>query len=65
MSRRFGTAAPIRITALAPWLLVALLLLGIGWNFGFVGGSALLTDCLPAGERVRGGDPIVLLAGGA
>ena len=29
------------------WLLVSLLLLGVGWNFSFVGGSALLTDCLP------------------
>jgi MFS family permease len=35
------------------WLLAALLLLGIGWNLGFVGGSALLTDSLPAHERVR------------
>jgi MFS family permease len=35
------------------WLLLALLLLGIGWNFGFVGGSALLTDSLPPAERVR------------
>jgi MFS family permease len=36
-----------------PRLLTALLLLGVGWNFGFVGGSALLTDSIPAGDRVR------------
>ena len=36
-----------------PRLLVALLLLGLGWNLGFVGGSALLTDSIPAAERVR------------
>lgn len=34
-------------------LLASLLLLGVGWNFGFVGGSALLTDSIPTGERVR------------
>ena len=35
------------------WLLTALLLLGIGWNLGFVGGSALLTDSVTPAERVR------------
>jgi MFS family permease len=35
------------------WLLAALLLLGIGWNLGFVGGSALLTDSVSPSERVR------------
>ena len=36
-----------------PLVLVSLLLLGIGWNLGFVGGSALLTDSVPAAERTR------------
>lgn len=36
-----------------PRLLASLLLLGVGWNLGFVGGSALLTDSVPAGDRVR------------
>jgi MFS family permease len=36
-----------------PALLASLLLLGVGWNLGFVGGSALLTDSVPASERVR------------
>jgi MFS family permease len=33
--------------------LVALFLLGVGWNLGFVGGSALLTDSVPHADRVR------------
>jgi hypothetical protein len=33
--------------------LVALFLLGVGWNLGFVGGSALLTDSVAQGNRVR------------
>jgi len=36
-----------------PQLLASLLLLGIGWNLGFVGGSALLTDSVTPAERVR------------
>jgi MFS family permease len=32
---------------------VALLLLGLGWSFGFVGASALLTESTPHAERVR------------
>lgn len=32
---------------------VALILLGIGWNFGFVGATALLTASYPAHERGR------------
>ena len=31
----------------------ALLLLGLGWNFGFVAGSALLTDSVPESDCVR------------
>jgi MFS family permease len=29
----------------------ALILLGIGWNFGFIGGTTLLTDCYRQSER--------------
>lgn len=32
-------------------LAVALFLLGLGWNYGFVAGSALLTEALRPGER--------------
>jgi MFS family permease len=34
-------------------LAVALFLLGLGWNFCYVGGSTLLSDCLSQGERAR------------
>ena len=34
-------------------LTVALFLLGLGWNFGFVAGSALLTDSVPDADRIR------------
>jgi MFS family permease len=35
------------------WLAVALFFLGLGWNFCFVSGSALLSDVLRAEERGR------------
>jgi MFS family permease len=34
-------------------LAVALFLLGLGWNFGYVGGSSLLADALQGEERAR------------
>ncbi len=39
-------------TALIP-LLAALFLLGVGWNFAYVAGSALLADQLSPGERAK------------
>ncbi len=39
-------------TKVAP-LAFALFLLGLGWNFCYVGGSTLLSDCLSPGERAR------------
>jgi MFS family permease len=35
-----------------PLLFVALWLLGLGWSFGLIGGSALLTESVPADNRV-------------
>ena len=32
---------------------VALILLGLGWNFGFIGGTTLLTDCYRPSERAK------------
>ncbi len=32
---------------------VALILLGVGWNFGFIGATALVTDCYRPEERAR------------
>jgi MFS family permease len=34
-------------------LIVALALLGLGWNFGLVGGTALVTDAVPLAQRAR------------
>ena len=64
---RFGkekvTAAGLLLTALAAsvglsglsvahfW--IALVLLGVGWNFGFIGATALVTDCYRPEERVK------------
>lgn len=64
---RFGketiTATGLLLTAIAAivglsglsvahfWL--ALVLLGIGWNFGFIGATALVTDCYRPEERVK------------
>jgi MFS family permease len=39
-------------TEVAP-LAFALFLLGLGWNFCYVGGSTLLSDCLSQAERAR------------
>ncbi|MEZ2405903.1 MFS family permease [Bosea sp. OAE752] len=47
-------AAIIGLTGLSVghfWL--ALVLLGIGWNFGFIGATALVTDCYRPEERVK------------
>lgn len=33
-------------------MFVGLFLLGVGWNFAFVAGSALLTECLPVNYRL-------------
>jgi len=32
---------------------VTLILLGLGWNFGFIGGTTLLTDCYRPAEREK------------
>ena len=46
------------LAALAPpesmgLLTLALALLGLGWNFGLVGGTALITDAVPLSDRAR------------
>jgi MFS family permease len=49
-------------------LSLALILLGLGWNFGVVSGTALLTDCTPLRERARvqgKADLLVQLSGAA
>jgi MFS family permease len=32
---------------------IALILLGVGWNFGFIGATALVTDCYRPEERAK------------
>jgi MFS family permease len=41
------------VAATSIFLLLALFLLGLGWNLAFVGGSALLTHGLPLAARAR------------
>jgi MFS family permease len=50
-----------------PWLALSLFLLGLGWNFGYVGSSTLLDDILSANEKGVGrgsADAIVRVASG-
>lgn len=47
-----GLAAPAEGDALV-LLLPALFLLGLGWNFGFVGGSALINEVATGATRLR------------
>ena len=58
--------APLPITL--PILMLALFLLGLGWNFAFVAGSSLLSDALSTRERARGqaaSETLVALAAGS
>ncbi len=45
-----GALAPASSMSL---LALALVLLGLGWNFGLIGGTALLTDAVPLEARAR------------
>jgi MFS family permease len=49
------------------WLVASLFLLGVGWNLGFVGGSALLTDSTAPEDRARvqGAGDTMIWTGGA
>jgi len=61
------------VAALAPaesaaWLALALALLGLGWNLGLIGGTAMLTDATPLARRAETQgrvDLAVALAGAA
>ena len=58
--------APLSVEV--PGLAITLFLLGLGWNFGFVAGSALLDDVLRTSEKGRyqgSVDTLVKLASGA
>lgn len=50
------------ISLLTPWLALALFLVGLGWNFCYIGGSSLLADSLAPSERgrVQGGADLLV-----
>jgi len=49
-----GLAAIVGLSGLTVWHFSgALVLLGIGWNFGFIGATALITDCYRPEERAK------------
>lgn len=61
-----GLVAAMADPGSALWLGVALGLLGLGWNFGLVGGTALLTDATSLADRAKtqgGVDLAIALAG--
>jgi len=59
------------VAALAPgssmsWLTLALALLGLGWNFGLISGTALIVDSTPMATRAKtqgSVDVLIALAG--
>ncbi|MFC6063813.1 MFS transporter [Streptomyces ochraceiscleroticus] len=48
-----GAVAALAPADSVPALAAALVLLGLGWNFGLISGTALVTDALPAATRAR------------
>lgn len=48
-------------------LYVGLLLVGLGWSFGLIAGSTLVTDAFPVAQRVevQGGADLLMTTGGA
>lgn len=49
-----AAAAAVALTGLAVWQFWgALVLLGIGWNFSFIGATSLVTECYRPEERAR------------
>ena len=46
-----GGAFVAPLTLLTPWLAAGLFLVGLGWNFCYIGGSSLLADTITPAER--------------
>jgi MFS family permease len=45
-------AGVIAISGIAAWnFTLSLILLGLGWNFGYIGATAIVTDCHTPAER--------------
>jgi MFS family permease len=61
-----GVLAAVAPGDSTPLMGLALALLGVGWNLGLVGGSALLTDAIASERRAQaqgGGDLVMGLTG--
>jgi MFS family permease len=61
----FASAVIAPLSAALPVLLLALFLLGVGWNLGFIAGSTLLSDSLRGVERTRMQGVGDMMVGGA
>lgn len=50
------------LSLLTPWLALALFLVGLGWNFCYIGGSTLLADTIMPAERgpVQGASDLLI-----
>jgi MFS family permease len=63
-----GTFLTVMVGYSAPLVFAGLFLLGVGWSFGLVAGSTLLTESVPAETRVEvqgAGDLLMSLCGGS
>lgn len=63
-----GTTISVVLGYSAPMVFVGLFLLGVGWSFGLVAGSTLLSESVPGADRVEvqgAGDLLMSLCGGA
>lgn len=63
-----GTTITVVLGYSAPAVFVGLFLLGVGWSFGLVAGSTLLTESVPVATRVEvqgAGDLLMSVFGGA
>lgn len=62
-----GVSAALAPAGSLPLLIVALALLGLGWNLGLISGTALLVDATAPADRARvqGGVDVLIALGGA
>lgn len=63
-----GTVLAVAAGYVPTLMFIGLFLLGLGWNFAFIAGSALLTESLPLSERVGAqglSDVLIRLVGAA
>ncbi len=55
------------VSLLTPWLALGLFLVGLGWNFCYIAGSALVADAIVPSERgaVQGASDLLVNLGSA